>query len=146
MTKQEYLFIRILSLDLLIDAKISTLPVDIRKIANVYGMESQVVNTKSLYENTLLISKLILSKYGFDDAFPNRKCLSVYTLAPIVILKRLPINSSDDVSKYTYLPRPEAVMQFGRLQEQSSHSKPEVSRVEKRVLGQFTPWINTVLM
>lgn len=144
MTKQEYLLIRNLSWDLLIDTRAGSLPIDIFKVASVYGFESQLSETNSLYKNTLIISKLILNKFGISTSSENCKCLSIRVLAPAIVLKELRVKSAEEVTRYTHLPQAEAVQRFKRLQELLARDKFETSGLESIVLEQFEPWLNSI--
>ena len=91
MNKQEYKHIRNLAWDLLINAKISKLPVDIVAVANVYGFQSVLDNSKSRYENMLNISRCVLDLFGYSSDPDFVKYLTVRVLAPVVVFKALDI-------------------------------------------------------
>ena len=70
--KQQYKHIRNLAWDLLIDANIKSLPVDIDKIAALYNLETLINTTKSRYENALIVSKNILKLFGYNCCYQKR--------------------------------------------------------------------------
>lgn len=141
MTEQEYKFIRNLSWDLLIDANISQLPVDINSIAGIYDLQSLINSNKSLYNNTLFISEGILKIFGLNN--PKLiKCLTVRLISPMIVLKELNINSAQEVSDISGLPIDIAIQRFNRLQMLLSRNAFETSRLETIVLSQFREWIN----
>ena len=84
MKEQEYKHIRNLAWDLLIDANISQLPVDISAIANLYNLQHLIDNSKSLYENTLSVSEGILKIFGMTNPDFTRY-LTVRILAPMIV-------------------------------------------------------------
>ena len=86
MKEQEYKHIRNLAWDLLIDANISQLPVDISAIANLYNLQHLIDNSKSLYENTLSVSEGILKIFGMTNPEFTRY-LAVRILAPMIDFK-----------------------------------------------------------
>ena len=83
MDKQQYKHIRNLAWDLLIDANIKSLPVDIDKIAALYNLETLIDASKSRYENALIVSKNILKLFGYNDSFTN--ILAIRILSPMIL-------------------------------------------------------------
>ena len=94
MNEQEYKHIRNLAWDLLIDANISQLPVDINAIASLYHLQHLIDNSKSLYDNTLRISEGILKIFGMKNPEFTRY-LAVRILAPMIVFKELGIQSAE---------------------------------------------------
>ena len=126
MDKQVYQYIRDLAWDVLMDAQISQLPVNISKIASLYHLENLVDSSANLYANTCLISKEILKMFGFlDPDLPPY--LAVRILAPMIVLKELNVRS--------------AIQRFKRLTVLLSRNAFESSHLETKVLNQFQNWI-----
>lgn len=141
LTKQEYKHIRNLAWDLLIDARISRLPVDIRAIANIYNLGHLIDNSKLLYDNTLSVSEGILIIFGLN--YPNfPKYLAVRILAPIIVLKELGIKSAEEISNLSGLPIDLANQRYKRFKILLLRNSFQISRLETIVLSQFRQWIN----
>lgn len=141
MTKQEYKHIRNLAWDLLIDAKISKLPTDIKAIATLYDLQSLVDDTKSLYSNTLLISKNILKIFGLTKP-EFVKYLAIRILAPLIVFKELDIKSSDEIHILSKLPMNLSIQRFNRYQMLLKRNSFGISHLENMVLFNFQSWIN----
>jgi len=144
MNKQEYKHIRNLAWDLLINAKISKLPVDIVAVANVYGFQSVLDNSKSRYENMLNISRCVLDLFGYNSDFDFVKYLTIRVLAPVVVFKALDIKSVDEVCKYTDLPPELASQRFDRYKMLIQRDMFCTSNLEVKVLKQFSAWIESL--
>lgn len=143
MTKQEYKHIRNLAWDLLVDAKISKLPTDIKAIATLYDLQSLVDDTKSLYSNTLLISKNILKIFGLTKP-EFVKYLAIRILAPLIVFKELDIKSSDEIHILSKLPMNLSIQRFNRYQMLLKRNSFGISRLETMVLSNFQSWINQI--
>lgn len=140
MTEQEYKHIRNLAWDLLIDANISALPVDINSIAKLYHAQSLIKASNSLYDNALLVSSHILSIFGYNNVELSRY-LAVRILSPMIILKALNVESAEDVAKFTKLPINIAKQRFDRFQMLLKRNAFETSKLETKVLNQFKDWL-----
>ena len=141
MNKQEYKFIRNLAWDLLIDANISQLPVDISAIAALYNLQHMVDSSKSLYDNTLFISEYILKIFGINDP-EFKKYLAVRILSPMIVFKELNIKSAEEISNLSGIPINLAQQRFERLKMLLKRNKFETSHLETIVLSQFHDWLN----
>ena len=115
MNKQEYQHIRNLAWDLLIDANISQLPVDINAIAALYDLQYLIDNSKSLYDNTLSVAEGILKIFGMDNP-ELTKHLAVRILAPMIVFKELGIQSAEEMSSISGLPIDLANQRFKRFE------------------------------
>lgn len=142
MNEQEYKHIRNLAWDLLIDANISQLPVDISAIANLYNLQNLIDNSKSLYENTLSVSEGILKIFGMTNPEFTRY-LAVRILAPMIIFKELGIKSAEELCRLSGLPTDLASQRFKRFEMLLSRNAFQTSRLETIVLSQFRQWINS---
>lgn len=141
MKEQEYKHIRNLAWDLLIDANISQLPVDINAIASLYNLQQLVDSSKSLYDNTLFVAEGILKIFGLTNPkFP--KYLAVRILAPMIVFKELGIKSAEEMSNLSGLPTDLAKQRFERFEMLLIRNAFETSRLETIVLSQFREWIN----
>ena len=141
MKEQEYKRIRNLAWDLLIDANISQLPVDISAIANLYNLQHLIDNSKSLYENTLSVSEGILKIFGMTNPEFTRY-LAVRILAPMIVFKELGIKSAEELCRLSGLPANLANQRFKRFEMLLSRNAFQTSRLETIVLSQFRQWIN----
>lgn len=141
MTKQEYKHIRNLAWDLLVDAKISKLPTDIKAIATLYDLQFLVDDTKSLYSNALLISKNILKIFGLTNP-EFIKYLTIRILAPLIVFKELDIKSSDEIHILSKLPMNLSIKRFNRYQMLLKRNSFGISHLEIMVLSKFQSWIN----
>ena len=142
MKEQEYKHIRNLAWDLLIDANISQLPVDISAIANIYNLQHLIDNSKSLYENTLSVSEGILEIFGMTNPEFTRY-LAVRILAPMIIFKELGIKSAEELCRLSGLPADLANQRFKRFEMLLSRNAFQTSRLETIVLSQFRQWISS---
>lgn len=142
MNEQEYKHIRNLAWDLLIDANISQLPVDINAIAAIYNLQPLIDNSKSLYENTLSIAEGILKIFGMTNPEFTRY-LAVRILAPMIVFKELGVKSAEELSRLSGLPADLANQRFKRFEMLLSRNAFQTSRLETVVLSQFRQWINS---
>ena len=142
MNKQEYQHIRNLAWDLLIDANISQLPVDINAIAALYDLRHLIDNSKSLYDNTLSVAEGILKIFGMDNP-ELTKHLAVRILAPMIVFKELGIQSAEELGNLSGLPANLANQRFKRFEMLSSRNAFQTSRLETIVLSQFREWIDS---
>lgn len=142
MNEQEYKHIRNLAWDLLIDANISQLPVDISAIANLYNLQHLIDNSKSLYENTLSVSEGILKIFGMTNPELTRY-LAVRILAPMIVFKELDIKSAEELCRLSGLPADLANQRFKRFEMLLSRNVFQTSRLETIVLSQFRQWISS---
>ena len=85
--QQEYSHLNYLALDLIIDARINRLPVDISNIAAIYGLRKLIDYSKSRFENTVIVSQHILKMFGYDDNIYNAEYLAVKILSPLIVLR-----------------------------------------------------------
>ena len=141
MKEQEYKHIRNLAWDLLIDANISQLPVDISAIANLYNLQHLIDNSKSLYENTLSVSEGILKIFGMTNPEFTRY-LAVRILAPMIVFKELGVKSAEELCRLSGLPANLANQRFKRFEMLLSRNAFQTSRLETIVLSQFRQWIS----
>lgn len=142
MNEQEYKHIRNLAWDLLIDANISQLPVDINAIAAIYNLQPLIDNSKSLYENTLSVAEGILKIFGMTNPEFTRY-LAVRILAPMIVFKELGVKSAEELSRLSGLPADLANQRFKRFEMLLSRNAFQTSRLETVVLSQFRQWINS---
>lgn len=142
MKEQEYKHIRNLAWDLLIDANISQLPVDINAIANLYNLQHLIDSSKSLYENTLSVSEGILKIFGMTNPEFTRY-LAVRILAPMIVFRDLGIKSAEELCRLSGLPADLANQRFKRFEMLLSRNAFQTSRLETIVLSQFRQWINS---
>ena len=143
MDKQQYKHIRNLAWDLLIDANIKSLPVDIDKIATLYNLETLIDASKSRYENALIVSKNILKLFGYNDSFT--KILAIRILSPMIVLKSLNITSAIEINQITELPIELCYNRFERYKMLLTRNAFCTSTVEVKVLSQFKNWIDNYL-
>lgn len=141
MNEQEYKHIRNLAWDLLIDANISQLPVDINAIAALYNLQTLIDNSKSLYENTLSVSENVLKIFGMTNPEFTRY-LAVRILAPMIVFKELGIQSAEELGRLSGLPANLANQRFKRFEMLLSRNAFQTSRLETIVLSQFQNWID----
>ncbi len=141
MNEQEYKHIRNLAWDLLIDANISQLPVDIDAIAALYDLQHLIDNQKSLYDNTLFVAEGILKIFGLTNPKLTRY-LTVRILAPMIVFKELGINSAEEISNLSGLPADLAKQRFERFKMLLVRNAFETSRLETIVLSQFREWLD----
>lgn len=141
MTKQEYQHIRDLAWLLLADAKISSLPVDIARIARMYNFERLLDYSKTRYANTIMLSEKILWIYGYNTGEEYSKTLAVRLLCPAIVLRDLQIKSAADIKMYCDVPNQIAQHRFERLQLLLKRDKFEQSGMEASVLKNFASWI-----
>lgn len=143
MTEQEYKHIRNLAWDLLIDANISRLPVDINAIATLYDLQHLIDNSKSLYDNTLSVAECILKIFGMANP-EFARYLAVRILAPMIIFKELGVKSAEEISSLSGLPIDLATQRFKRFEMLLSRRNAfQTSHLETIVLSQFREWINS---
>lgn len=142
MNEQEYKHIRNLAWDLLIDANISQLPVDINAIAALYNLQSLIDNSKSLYENTLSVAEGILKIFGMTNPEFTRY-LAIRILAPMIVFKELGVKSAEELGKLSGLPANLANQRFKRFEMLLSRNAFQTSRLESIVLSQFRQWISS---
>lgn len=141
MNKQEYQHIRNLAWDLLIDANLSQLPVDINAIAALYDLRHLIDNSKSLYDNTLCVSEGVLKIFGMANP-EFTKHLAVRVLAPMIVFKELGIQSAEEMSSLSGLSIHLANQRFRRFEMLLSRNAFQTYRLETIVLSQFRKWIN----
>ena len=139
MTEQEYKLIRSLAWDVLIDAGISELPVNIKAVASVYGAESVVDDSAAVYDNAVKVSEYILSVFGLD-ARTLTEAFAVRLLAPMIVLKKLSVRSAAEVSRLTGLPPVLAEKRFERLMLLEKRNAFGISKLENIVWLQFEKW------
>ena len=139
MTEQEYKLIRSLAWDVLIDAGISELPVNIKAVASVYGAESVVDDSAAVFDNAVKVSEYILSVFGLDTRTLT-EAFTVRLLAPMIVLKRLSVRSAAEVSRLTGLPPVLAEKRFERLMLLEKRNAFGISKLENTVWLQFEKW------
>lgn len=142
MTKQEYVHIRNLASDLLIDAKISWLPIDIKAIAYIYNLQDLIDDSKTLYDNTFLVAKKILAIFGFTK-FEFAKQFSIMILSPMFVLNKLNIKSENELCALTKLPANLAKQRYKQYKKILSGRTFKISRRDSIVLSQFGQWISS---
>lgn len=141
MNGQEYKHIRTLAWDLLIDANISQLPVDINSIAKLYNLQYLINGSKSLYENAISVSEGILKIFGIYSS-ESPKYLAIRILAPMIIFKELGTTSAEELCELSGLPSQIAAQKFKRLEMLIQRNAFQTSRLETIVLSQFREWID----
>lgn len=141
MNKQEYKHIRTLAWDLLIDANISQLPVNINSIAKLYNLQYLINGSKSLYENTISVSKGILKIFGIYSR-ESPKYLAIRILAPMIVFKELGTTSAEELCELSGLPPQIADQRFKRLEMLIKRNAFQTFRLETIVLSQFREWID----
>lgn len=141
MNKQEYKHIRTLAWDLLIDANISQLPVDINSIAKLYNLQYLINGSKSLYENTISVSEGILKIFGIYSP-ESPKYLAIRILAPMIVFKELGTTSAEELCELSGLPSQIAAQRFKRLEMLIQRNAFQTSRLETIILSQFREWID----
>lgn len=141
MNEQEYRHIRTLAWDLLIDANISQLPVDINSIAKLYNLQYLINGSKSLYENTISVSEGILKIFGIYSP-ESSKYLAIRILAPMIVFKELGTTSAEELCELSGLPFQIAAQRFKRLETLIQRNAFQTSRLETIVLSQFREWID----
>lgn len=137
MTKQEYEHTRNLAWLILINAKITELPIDETKLASVLFEKINIDADKSRFENVLEISKHILEIYGYDTRYELCHALTVRLMAPMIVLKELNIKTKKELQDITDLPEKEAEKRFKRYELLLKRNKFETSNFESKVLKQF---------
>lgn len=142
LTQQEYQHIKNLSWDLLVDAKISSLPVDIRKIAALYGLEKKMNHNVSRYENALLLANGILKIFGYNTDQDSVECLAIRILAPLMVLKELGVTTPAELSRLTDLPIDISQRRFSRYLSILERSVFGSSQLEQLMIKNFKQWIN----
>lgn len=140
MEKQEYIHIRNLSWDLLLDAGISKLPTDMLAIAKLYGFQEEFHANTDLYQNAIQISDRILQLFGYNNSKECVKALAVRLLAPSIVLKAIDIQSPRDLSSMSGLPIPIATQRYHRYLTLVERNRFGFHDLEIRVLHQFEPW------
>lgn len=143
MTKDEYIHIRNLAWDILIEANITSLPVNISKIDKLYQLSCSK-NHASRYDYALAVSNQILTLYGYNAHYDNSKSLAVRILAPMIVLEHIRISSYKELMHYTDLPESLAIQRFDRLIILRKRGKFETSHLETQVLSQFKHWIESL--
>ncbi len=138
MTKQEYEHMRNLAWLILINAKITELPIDETKLASVLFEKVDIDADKSRFENVLEISKHILKMYGYDTRYELCHALTVRLMAPMIVLKELNIKTKKELQNITDLPEKEAEKRFERYEMLLKRNKFETSNFESKVLRQFS--------
>lgn len=141
MTRQEYVHIRNLAWDILIDSKISSLPVDVSKIETIYRLAHKT-DCSDLYTRMLIAADQILELYGMNWSQENSRHLTVRVLAPMIVLDRIGVSSCEELAYYTELPLNLAKKRFDRLIMLRKRNKFKTSYLESKVLKQFAFWIN----
>lgn len=140
---QEYSHINYLALDLLIDAKIDRLPVDVAEIASNHGISSIIDFSKSRYDNAVIVSKHILGKYGYNNNLYYSEYLATKILSPLIIFKELGINNFEHFHFLSDLPILIASLRFDLYKNLISKSEIGKYSIEKRALNCFRDWINS---
>lgn len=136
-TRQECQHIRNFSLDLLIDANIRCLPVNVAGIAKVYNINLSKVKTP--FANTLYLSDKLLNIFGYNTKLA--KYLAVELLSPMIILRNLNIQSVIEIAGMTKLPLSIATQRFNKYKILLTYKSFKPSNLESKVLLQFNDWI-----
>lgn len=144
MTKQELRHIKILSLDLLIEARISRLPVDLNAIAALYGLGHLIDRSKPRYYNAVNLSKQLLATFGYRSTLRNARHLGVRILAPMVILIALNIQSAEEISKLADLPYLPAEFRYNCYRDLISKRNIVATNMERKVLALFKKWLDSI--
>lgn len=144
MEKQEYIHIRNLSWDLLLDAGISKLPTDILAIAKLYDLQEEICSHTDLYQNALRISDRILQLFGYNNSKECVKALAVRLLAPSIVLKAIDIQSPYALGSVSGLPIHVATQRYQRYLTLVKRDRFGSHDLETRVLSRFEPWIQQI--
>lgn len=136
-TRQECQHIKNFSLDLLIDANIRCLPVNVMGVAKVYNINLSQV--KTLFTNTLYLSDKLLNIFGYNTKLT--KYLAVELLSPMIILRNLNIQSVIEIADITKLPLSIATQRFNKYKMLLTYKSFKPSNLESKVLLQFNDWI-----
>lgn len=128
--------IRNLSWNLLIDAKISEYPVDLRKIANIYNIKCDV--NLDRYNLALDISEKILKIFGYKTGQENIEALAVRILSPLIIIQHQDIQSAEELSQRFGLPMNIANKRYERYKNIFQSGKIGMYNMEIKILNQFT--------
>lgn len=139
MEKQEYQHIRNLAWDLLIEAQIKSLPIDISKIANLYNIDYN--KTGNVFNDTLVVSHKILEIFGYNTNLS--KHLAVRILCPMIVIKELDIKTENELSVITKLPIEISRQRFDRYKMLLKRNAFETSDLESKLLSQFKEWIKS---
>lgn len=139
MEKQEYQHIRNLAWDLLIEAQIKSLPIDISKIANLYNIDYN--ETGNVFNDTLVVSHKILEIFGYNTNLS--KHLAVRILCPMIVIKELDIKTENELSVITKLPIEISRQRFDRYKMLLKRNAFETSDLESKLLSQFKEWIKS---
>lgn len=142
--QQEYSHLNYLALDLIIDARINRLPVDISNIASIYGLRKLIDYSKSRFENTVIVSQHILKMFGYDDNIYYAEYLAVKILSPLIVLRELDVKSYDHFTELTDLPILISALRFDLYKNLVNQTQIGRYNVEKRALRCFSNWIKTI--
>lgn len=137
MEKDLYIQIRNLAWNLLISAEISSLPIDIEKIAREFNLDNKIQSSQSLFENTLTVATDILNLYGLNIDSAAAEALAVRLIAPSGVIESCKIGSATELKDITGLPLKQAETRFRRLVELRRRGKFGTSHLERRVVKQF---------
>ena len=142
MTDQEYRHIRNLSWDLLLDARIKSLPVDLPRIARLYTPMWRPDPKISFFENAVDLSGKILVVFGIQNSAEYAESLAVRVVAPIIVFQMLDVNSAEEIAEISNIPLSFAHERFRRYLASLSRGTFGISKLERRVANQFWPWVS----
>ncbi len=141
MTKQEYITIRELAWNILLNSNASKLPIDITPIAKLYNLQDVLNYSNTRYNNATIVTKKILVIYGLPDTKEFVNALCIRLLAPLCILKECNIITPQEISKYCDIPLNVAEQRTARLQVVIKRNKFFISNLEKKVFDNFSEFI-----
>ena len=140
-----YTHLRNLSWEVLKDANMTSLPIDIHKIADVYNLHHLVKKRNDLYTNTYSIAKEILKLYSYSKKPEACKVLTVRLMSPLIVLHDCCVNSAKEVQQMTLLPQDLAQQRYDRLIEAITKGKFELSKKERIIRMIFSDYIDSYL-
>lgn len=138
-----YAHIRNLSWDLLANAHMTSLPIDIRKIADLHKLSYLIKENNSLYKNTYIVSKAILKIFGYSSRHAVCDTLAVRLMAPLIVLRDCDVDSPAEVAKMTLLPDKLAKQRYERLLCAKEVGLFELSSQERVIRVIFSDYVGS---
>lgn len=140
MNWQEHKHICNLATDLLIDAKINSLPVDCEKVANLYTPFWRESRSLTYFQNVMSLSMRILPIFGLKSFVQYAELLGINLAAPPIVLRMIRVKSPEDIAELSNLPIFVAKEQFVEYRHRFSQKIPYISRPERKLEHQFRSW------
>lgn len=144
MDVEDYGYVRNIAWNLLIDAKISCLPVDLIRVAKLYRLDYMIDSASPRFQNAFLLSGGALRLFGLSDRPVMAHTLAVSMLAPLIILKALDVKSPEEICLFTDLPLSVARQRHQKYLTLLEFGTFETSKTETKLLIRFLPWIESV--